>query len=254
MANGNNELTSTVKNLLGNASGLPFATSTEITTIRGYKSAKSVYNSLRTLETQNCITSVQHSPINGLKPSKRFFISKKGTETLPGILNADLRSILAYLPCTSRWQIELVRRIDALALYYDICLKIAESRPGVVPMEPFFPRSGSIDAYITGADGLCIGMMRKGNTLPFSEFRKRFWSITQRDGTVHLDNRVPPITLVIVFPHSMIKSGWLAASLNSTHGKWSAPSPRSTKLPDFPSTRSLGASVNRLRRTCPLPR
>ena len=64
MANDNNELTSAVKNVLGNASGLPFATSTEITTIRGYKSAKSVYNSLRTLETQDYITSVGYFPPN----------------------------------------------------------------------------------------------------------------------------------------------------------------------------------------------
>ena len=217
MANGSKELTSTVKNVLGNASGLPFATSTEITTIRGYKSAKSVYNSLRTLETRDYITSVRYFPQNAAQLTKRFFISKKGTETLPGILNADLRSIMAYLPCTSRWQIELVRRIDALALYYGICLKIAESRPGVVPMEPFFPRPGSIDAYITCADGMNVGIMRKGNTLPFSEFRKRFWSITQRDGTVHLDNRVPPLTLVIV--PSLYEKKWLAGRIAELYSR-----------------------------------
>ena len=102
----------------------------------------------------------------------------------------------------------LYKRIDSLALCYGLCVKIAQLRPSAVPLTLSFPLSGSIDAFMTGEDGFCIGIMRKGNTLAFSDFRKRFWAVTEGKGFVHQQRRGPPLTLVIV-PSSFEKK-WFA--------------------------------------------
>ena len=72
MASKKPSLNENAKNLFTNLSITPFTSSTELTIIRGYKSEYSVYNAIRALEACGFVSSVQHSPINATRPTKRF--------------------------------------------------------------------------------------------------------------------------------------------------------------------------------------
>ncbi len=194
---------------------LPFASSEEITTIRGHTSAFTVYNALRKLVSEGYADSVQHFPINTMRATNRFSMTGKGVKGLGEILDTEVQSILTRLPCTAEWQREMYKRIDGLALYYGLAVKAAELRPSSLPLTPRFTRSGSIDAFLTGTDGFCMGIMRKGNTLSLREFRKNFWAIAEGKRDVHWQRRGPPLTLVIV--SSSFEKNWIAQHITDRY-------------------------------------
>ena len=211
MTRGPKPVSEFAKNVYANLSVMPHSTSVELTKIRGFPSERKVYRALKELQKRRYVSSVRHFPSNASHFNVRYFVGAQGMLDFPEEFNSSPENILKMLPCSADWQRETLKRADALAVLYELCMKIAAMRPSAVPMAVTFPRSSDFDALVTGADGFCLGMMRKGNTMARSIFRKKFWAVTSGSGPDNHQRRGPPLTLVIV-PTTYDKQ-WLSQSI-----------------------------------------
>ena len=194
---------------------LPYTTTTELTRFRGFPSEQQVYRALKSLERAGYVLSVKHFPATSNIPrihKTRYFIGAQGITDFAGIFNTTPDVILNHFPCSSDWQRTLLRRLDSVAMIYDLCLKILDVRPVAMPLTIRFPRDSDFDGMVVGGDGLCVGFMRMGNTMNRREFGKRFWAIKDGRGTDNWQRRGPPLTLVLV-PTTYAKR-WLGEDID----------------------------------------
>ena len=194
---------------------LPYTTTTELTRFRGFPSEKQVYKALTALEKAGYVISVKHFPATSNIPrihKTRYFIGAQGITDFAGIFNTIPDVILNHFPCSSDWQRTLLRRLDSVAMIYELCLKILDVRPAAMPLTIRFPRDSDFDGMVVGGDGLCVGFMRMGNTMNRREFGKRFWAIKDGRGTDNWQRRGPPLTFVLV-PTTYAKR-WLGEDID----------------------------------------
>ena len=176
-----------------------------------------VYRTIRELQSKGYASSVKHFPANGSYFNVRYFVGARGITDFADVYKSTPENILNMLPCSADWQRAMLRRVDSVGMIYSLCGKIVEARPSTVPMAISLPRHSDFDAFVTGADGFCIGIMRKGNALHYRDFKKRFWAIVNGRGSDNYQRRGPPLTLVIV-PTSFEKK-WLSEAINREYGR-----------------------------------
>lgn len=182
-----------------NLSVLPFCSTAELSRLRGFGPESKVANAMRELKAKGYATSTRHHTEHGARgPTVRYFVGARGITDFAGVYKTTPEIILEKLPVSSDWQREMLKRIDSLAMIYGLCVKIAELRPSTVPLTIIFPRHSDFDAFITTADDLCIGVIRKGRMQARLEFRSRFWAVTNGSGPDNSQRRGPPLSLVVV--------------------------------------------------------
>lgn len=215
MTQSNKEISDLQGNAFGNLAGMPFSSLKELMTLRGFESEDKLYRAYRVLEGLGYISSVRHTPTFDTRSTKRFFVTREGLEKIGPLYGLTIESLLKSHPVTSRHQRAFFRRLDPITIYYKLFMAIVEARPSARALNVQFPLSGSFDALAIGNGGFSIGIMRKGNTLPFLEFRKRFWAVAGNSAHALSDAEIPMLTLVIV-PTSFDKR-WIAERITTLY-------------------------------------
>ena len=173
----------------------PFVALSELAVMGGYKT-HTLNRDADKLRELGYVSVLEHAAAER-QPKKRIFVTKQGLLAVCDEFSASLDELYEEYPCSSEWQRSLFKKIDSLSILYTLAVRVAQCRPASIPLEVSIPRKGSIDMFIKGADGICIGVMRKGNALPTREFQKRFWAIAHGNGEMEWQHKGPPLTLVI---------------------------------------------------------
>lgn len=165
------------KTVYARLSELPYTTTAKLTSFRGFPSGIQVYRAMKTLERAGHVSSVRQYPQGAETHSNRFFVGAKGLEDFADVYQTTPEAILNYFPCSADWQHNLLRRLDSVAMIYNLCERMLEIRPESRPLTIRFPRDSDFDAFALGADGVTVGFMRMGNTMERKDFQKRFWQL-----------------------------------------------------------------------------
>ena len=92
-----------------------------------------------------------------------------------------------YLSVTRQWQRILHRRLDTVALTYDLLSRIAQLRPDQTPLQPYFYRKGDFDAVALshGDEGMSYGIIRKGTSTLLGDFVDHFVAVQKGIGELN---------------------------------------------------------------------
>ena len=205
------DISTFAKSVYAHLTDLPFTTTAELCSFRGFPSEQQVYRAMRTLEKEGYVSSVRHYAPGVKHYQNRYFVGARGIVDFADIYNTTPEMILTYFPCSSDWQRTLLERIDSVAMVYMLCERLLAVRPSSMPLTIRFPRNSDFDAFATGQDGIAVGFMRMGNTMEHKAFRKRFWAVMSGSGSDNRQRRGPPLTFVLM-PTTYNKV-WIAEAL-----------------------------------------
>ena len=167
----------------------PFATAKEITVLHAHKNLTRVKRALSYLERNGFVSSLSHRTPWATSNTKRFFATAYGISVMEESVGwpAGEAYVRDYLSVTRQWQRILHRRLDTVALIYDLLSRIAQLRPDQTPLRPFFLRTGAFDAvaFSSGDEGMSYGIMRKGTSLLLSDFVGRLLAVQESIGELN---------------------------------------------------------------------
>ncbi|MDE2900224.1 MAG: hypothetical protein OXN15_04265, partial [Chloroflexota bacterium] len=111
----------------------------------------------------------------GPQPQRRYFPTAAGigaaARSKPGIY-----TFLWTRPVSRRWFRLLTNRLDAVAVLYRVAALVADADEHHQPVRVEHYRLGPYDMRVTLANGVTIGVLRQGATLPSSHLRYRLRS------------------------------------------------------------------------------
>ncbi len=167
--------------LLGLLARMPFLDRLELAALAG-RSRGGVYEAAARLEDAGLTSSVPHgTPL--LAPTRRYYLTGQGVNSLALAEVRPVRSLLREHPLSFRWRRVLLERLDAAAVIYRLAAGLAGLGH---PVGFRWHRALPQDATVVMPGDRVLAILRQGATAERAGFAKRLWRLAQgpRPGAV----------------------------------------------------------------------
>lgn len=175
--------------LLETLEQLPFLSTEQVATLSGLELRKTRI-ALSAALNDGLAGFVRHKPTE-LANLRRWYLTGDGVRALTESKRATPERVMRLMPVSTEWQRSLLRRLDALHLFYRLLLQVHDLT-GEIPDWTWY-REGHHDAAIRLPDGRSFLLMRLGSTLSWQAIKSRVGSLYESQR----GRRSPPALAIV---------------------------------------------------------